>query len=374
MELFIDKEKLKQIQGSKSAAKTHTILIVDDERENAESLAMVLEDNYEIIKAASADQALDYIQTDPDPEKISLIISDQRMPGMMGVEFLKETISIIPNAIRILITGFADIKDIIDSINIGQIYKYITKPVEPKELLVTVKRALEAYDMNQKNKELIIELKTVNENLERIVEERTRLLQESLEELKKQKQELEYFTEFQDKLVNELQELSLTDPLTGISNRRTMEAFAETEFGRAVRNRTNISFLMIDIDHFKLYNDYYGHAMGDKCIKNIAGILLSALKRSADSAARYGGEEFCCILPETDIRGALKVAEEIISRLDSMQISHERSLTSPNVTVSIGVYSLIPQQGEYWKDALSKADQNLYLAKKNGRNRIECNR
>ncbi|HMY65249.1 MAG TPA: diguanylate cyclase [Leptospiraceae bacterium] len=371
MELFIDKEKLKQIKESRSSEKTHTILIVDDERENAESLAMILEDNYEIIKTGSADQALDYIQTDPDPGKISLIISDQRMPGMTGVEFLRETIFIIPNAIRILITGFADIKDIIDSINIGQIYKYITKPVEPKELLVTVKRALEAYDMNQKNRELIMELKRVNESLERIVEERTRQLQESLEELRKQKQELEYFTEFQDKLVNELQELSLTDPLTGISNRRTMEAFAETEFGRAARNRTQISFMMIDIDHFKLYNDHYGHAMGDKCIKNIAGILTDSLKRSADSAARYGGEEFCCILPETDTVGALKVAEEIISRLCSLRIVHEKSLTSMYVTVSIGIFSVIPGQGDFWKDALSKADEQLYSAKKNGRNRIE---
>lgn len=371
MEISIDREKLKRIQESKTSEKTHTILIVDDERENTESLAMILEDNYNIIKTFSADQALDYIQTDSEPEKISLIISDQRMPGMMGVEFLKETISIIPNAIRILITGFADIKDIIDSINIGQIYKYITKPVEPKELLVTVKRALEAYDMNQKNRELITALKSVNENLERIVLERTRQLQESLEELKKQKQELEYFTEFQDKLVNELQELSLTDPLTGISNRRTMEAFAETEFGRAGRNRTFISFIMLDIDHFKLYNDHYGHSMGDKCIKNIANIIMTSLKRPTDSAARYGGEEFCCILPETDLDGAVTVAEEIASRLNSMQIPHEKSPTSQNVTLSAGIYSLIPEQGEFWKDALSKADEYLYQAKKNGRSRIE---
>lgn len=148
---------------------------------------MILEDTYNIIKAYTGDEALAFIKEDPNPSRIHLIISDQRMPGMSGVEFLKQTIAIIPRSIRMILTGFTDINDIIDSINEGKVYKFLTKPIEPKDLIISIQRALEAYELEKQNIILIEQLKEMNENLEKLVQERTEQLQESLTILQKQK-------------------------------------------------------------------------------------------------------------------------------------------------------------------------------------------
>ena len=147
--------------------KKYTILLVDDELANLEALTRLLEEEYNIIKAKDGFEALAILRNDSYSSKISLIISDQRMPEMTGVEFLKQTISIIPNAIRMILTGFMDVKDIIDSINEGHIYKFLLKPLEPTELLISVKRALEAYELEIKNIKLIEQLKHMNENLKK---------------------------------------------------------------------------------------------------------------------------------------------------------------------------------------------------------------
>lgn len=164
MNFVINKEKLKQIKKD-NREKKHTILLVDDELANLEALTWVLEEEYNIIKAKDGFEALDMLKNDLQSPDISLIISDQRMPRMTGVEFLKETISIIPNAVRMILTGFMDVKDIIESINEGHIYKFLLKPLEPDELLISVKRALEAYELKIKNIKLIEQLKEMNEKL-----------------------------------------------------------------------------------------------------------------------------------------------------------------------------------------------------------------
>lgn len=166
MNFAINKEKLKKIKKDNNKEKRYTILLVDDELANLEALTWILEEEYNIIKAKDGFEALDVLKNDSYSSSISLIISDQRMPGMNGVEFLKQTISIIPNAIRMILTGFMDVKDIIDSINEGHIYKFLLKPLEPAELLITVKRALEAYELEIKNIKLIEQLKLMNAKLE----------------------------------------------------------------------------------------------------------------------------------------------------------------------------------------------------------------
>lgn len=372
MNITINKEKLKHIKEEKNIEKKHTILLVDDELANTESLSMILEEEYTVLKAKDGFEALAILQKDSNPSRINLIISDQRMPGMTGVQFLKQTISIMPDTIRIILTGFTDVNDIIDSINEGQIYKFLTKPIEPNELSITIKRALETYDLEMQNIKLIEQLKQANEDLEKKVEERTFQLQELIESLKKQKEELGYLIETKNKLVAELQLLSVTDQLTGLANRRRLEEYMEIEWKRAARENKAISLIMIDIDYFKLYNDYYGHAKGDECITRIAQILQQEIRRPADINARYGGEEFCCVLPETTLNGAIKVAQNIYKAISDASIPHENSPICPYVTLSFGIHSMIPDKDGLWQELMEHADKYLYQAKNNGRNRIYC--
>lgn len=175
---FFNKEKLKQANSTENKQKKYTLLLVDDEEANLRSLKQMLENEYNILTASDGFEALEIIKQHPVPEKIQLIISDQRMPKKTGVEFLKETIDTIPRSIRIILTGFTDIDAIIGAINDGQVYKFLAKPIEPKDLKVTIKRSLEAFELKIKNDKLIKELKELNQSLEKKVEERTRELLE----------------------------------------------------------------------------------------------------------------------------------------------------------------------------------------------------
>ncbi|MHB8124021.1 MAG: GGDEF domain-containing response regulator [Desulfitobacteriaceae bacterium] len=373
MNIVINLKKFEQLKKHKITEKKYTILVVDDELANIESLTMILEEDYTIIKAKDGFEALAILQSS-NPSRINLIISDQRMPGMTGVEFLKQTIPIIPNAIRIILTSFTDVNDIINSINEGHIYKFLTKPIEPIDLLITVKRALEAYELGIENINLIEQLKQINQNLEKKVEERTRQLQEFVETQKKQKEELEYLIDCKNELVAELQYLSVTDQLTGLANKRRLTEFMDIEWKRAIREKTEISLIMMDIDHFKLYNDYYGHANGDKCLTHISQIILREIRRPADIAVRYGGEEFCCVLPETSLEGAIKITKNLCQAIRVAAIPHLNSPICPYVTLSFGVYTVLPDKDSSWQELLEYADKYLYEAKTNGRNRIYCNK
>ncbi len=167
MKFVINKDKLRELNKTDSKDKKYTILLIDDELANLEALTRLLEEEYDVIKSENGFEALNILKDESCSKKINLIISDQRMPGMTGVELLKQTISIVPNAIRIILTGFMDVKDIIDSINEGHIYKFLLKPLEADELLISVKRALETYELKMKNIKLIDELKQTNKKLKK---------------------------------------------------------------------------------------------------------------------------------------------------------------------------------------------------------------
>lgn len=179
--------KIQEIKARKQKTELATILIVDDEEENLRALKMVLDESYHILIAKDGHSALELIKSIPDPQAIQVIICDQRMPKMKGVEFLKLTIPIIPETIRIVLTGFTDIEAIIGSINEGQIYKFLTKPIDSNELHVTLKRALEHYHAQEKNRLLLEECKQLNATLEKKVELRTAELQKAYQTIKDQK-------------------------------------------------------------------------------------------------------------------------------------------------------------------------------------------
>ncbi len=167
----------------------------------------------------------------------------------------------------------------------------------------------------------------------------------------------------------ELEKLSRQDGLTGIANRRYFDSYLVTEVRRAAREKAPVSLILSDVDHFKAFNDCYGHQAGDDCLRRVAAALSSAGRRPADLAARYGGEEFAMVLPGTVLDGAVDVAQAVSRVIGGLAIPHARSAVDQNVTLSQGVVSLIPEKESASEDLIQHADQALYQAKQQGRNR-----
>ncbi len=173
---YLTKETIKKAQTAETSDKKYTILLVDDEDLNLLSLVELLEEDYQLLTANDGEEALELVKNSSEP--IHLIITDQRMPNMTGVEFLKQTLPLIPQTVRIILTAFTDVNVIVDSINEGNVYKFMIKPFEPKDMVVTIKRALEAYQLEVENHKLIEELTKLNTDLEQKVEKRTEAIQD----------------------------------------------------------------------------------------------------------------------------------------------------------------------------------------------------
>jgi diguanylate cyclase (GGDEF)-like protein len=302
------------LRGEYMETRRQTILIVDDERVNIEVLGETLSSDYEILVATSGPEALK-IAFEQIPD---LILLDIVIPDMDGYEVCARLkADSRTRAVPIIfITAMNQELDEAKGLTAGAI-DYITKPIRP----LTVKAR-------------------VNNHME-----------------------LKRYQDF-------LEDLSTTDGLTGIPNRRKFDEFLQREWGRALRNQTPISLVLIDIDFFKAYNDHYSHLAGDDCLRLLARTIASSVRRPTDLVARYGGEEFTCLLPEVDSEGADWVAKQILERVDNLKIPHTYSAAADHVTVSMGVATMIPKTGENATVLIQKADDLLYEAKRNGRNQI----
>ncbi len=201
--------------------------------------------------------------------------------------------------------------------------------------------------LNYKN-ELLNAEKVTREKLEILVQERTVQLEDANRELKR---------------------ISVMDGLTGLYNRRHFDDTLDLEWKRLQRTGLPLSLLMCDIDHFKIYNDTFGHQAGDDCIRSVAKAITGAVGRGADTAARYGGEEFAVIIPDTHTKGAVKIAQTIQQELSRKAISHPKT-KGFKVTMSFGVATLFPSIPPGSAELVAKADEALYQSKKNGRNQI----
>ena len=210
-------------------------------------------------------------------------------------------------------------------------------------------RRVEILNMLSAQAAIAIENAQLYENLERQVAERTRELSEAN---------------------RRLQQLSECDGLTGIANRRKFDAVWEMEWQRAVRQRLPLAVAMIDVDHFKAYNDHYGHQAGDDCLRQVAQALATTAQRSSDLVARYGGEEFVVVLPSLTAQQALHVAERLRAAVADLGIPHSGNSAAPVVTVSIGVAWRTPELNAQPTDQLVEADTLLYQAKSQGRNSV----
>lgn len=291
------------------------VLVVDDEPMNLAIIEAALDDLHDLCFAASGEEALEVArQRLPD-----LILLDVMMPGMDGYEAcrkLKQD-ALLADVPVIFTTGLDDEDAESRGLALGAI-DYVTKPINPTILRARIRNH--------------IELK---------------------------------------RLRDQLAELAVTDALTGLGNRRRLEQVLAAETARLARSGDWFSVIMIDIDHFKAFNDSYGHPAGDRCIAMVAAALNRAVRRSSDLIARYGGEEFACALPATDPEAAMTVARDIQAQVRALAIPHERSATAPHVTLSIGVATARCHPGMAADQWVRHADRLLYRSKSGGRNRIE---
>lgn len=170
--------------------------------------------------------------------------------------------------------------------------------------------------------------------------------------------------------IKELTSISNLDPLTNIANRRRFEDVMSIEWQQTIFKHQSIAIIMIDIDYFKQYNDLYGHQAGDDCLQIVANAMSELICNDADLLARYGGEEFIIILPDTEIKQAINIAQLVHAQVNQLKLPHEKSSVSDHVTISLGVASMKPKDPEKYKKLIELADLMLYRAKKEGRNRL----
>ena len=167
-----------------------------------------------------------------------------------------------------------------------------------------------------------------------------------------------------------LERLSTSNGLTGVANRRCFDQTLQREWTRLQRTKDHLSLIMCDVDFFKLYNDAYGHQGGDDCLKSVAQALQDNARRGGDCVARYGGEEFAVIMPATEEKNAVYVADKIRQAVEKMAMAHSKSSVAPHVTLSLGVATVVPDDPETPESLIKRADEALYRAKSSGRNRV----
>ncbi|MGB3535389.1 MAG: diguanylate cyclase [Microcoleaceae cyanobacterium] len=319
------------------------IICIDDEPTILDSLKRELRsavgDQCLIELAEGGAEALELIHDlKSQRQEVAVVLSDYIMPGMKGDELLRKIHEQSPKTLKILLTGQADLPAIGNAIKYAKLYRYVAKPWESEDLKLTVNEAVYSYLQEQK--------------------------------LQQQNLELQRLTQALQQANLELQRLVTIDGLTQLSNRRHFDDYLSHEWRRMIRENQFLSLILCDVDFFKRYNDYYGHLSGDDCLKKIAQAIQSSIHRPADLAARYGGEEFAVILPNTPLNGAITVAKIIQQTIKALNIPHHQSLICDTVTLSLGVCSMIPDDSFSPASLIETADQALYSAKQQGRNRF----
>ncbi len=304
------------------------VLVVDDSK----VIRLLIEEcvcaaGHSVIHAEDGEQALELLQKN----EIDLALMDVEMPGMNGFQ-TTEAIRKLENLDWFPII-FLTTKQDDDSFSYGILAggdAYLAKPINPLRLQLTIKAMERIYVMRQR-------------------------LQAAQKGMMKANKELEF--------------LAMYDQLTQLANRRNFDETLIREFKLAKRNKSPLSLIISDIDFFKVYNDTYGHQKGDECLEIVAKAIGCVPQRPTDKACRYGGEEFTVILPDTDLQGGLKIAEQIRQAVIDCRIPHEGSKVAENVSLSLGLTTYLGQVSST-DELLKLADDALYRAKENGRNRV----
>lgn len=331
------------------------ILIVDDEKDNLRALDRTLRRDFDVTSCEDPKVALSLVEQ----QEFAVVISDQKMPGMLGTELLQKIALVKPLVSRVILTAYTEIRVMLDAINRAEIYRYVTKPWDNQELNAVVHQAVERYRLQNDNVKLIRTLEGKNKALTEKEQELLRL-NEHLETLvDKRTAELRQLNE-------RLNQLAMTDPLTKVFNRRAFFSRFSEEIERCRRYRHPLVVVMVDVDHFKAFNDMEGHVCGDEALRKIAQTLAKNLRKS-DILGRYGGEEFVILMPETPIPNAREICERLRATIETT--SFEGKQNAAFLTVSIGL-SGFPEHGEMTETLIKAADHALYQAKERGRNRV----
>jgi len=314
------------------------ILIVDDSKITRLTIKRLVADmGHEVLCIDDGVHVISALEN----QDFDLILMDILMPELDGISATKlvkshQKFKDIP---IIMVSGQSEESALVEAFEAGAM-DYINKPPNLVQLGVRVKSALKLkseMDTRKRREQSLLEvsnaLEVVNQKLER---------------------------------------LSTLDGLTGIPNRRHFDDFLSREWGRMHREGKPLSLILGDIDHFKPYNDTYGHQAGDDCIKQVANELEKMAKRGGDLAARYGGEEFVLVLSDTKIEDATAIAEKLRKNIEALTIKHEASESGEHVTISLGVATTIPWGNDGKEMLLEEADKGLYRCKEKGRNKVSA--
>lgn len=304
------------------------VLVVDDSPSMRAAVSHMLRGmNLECVEADCGERAVElYVE-----ERPSIVLLDVNMPGIDGYETARRIREAAPEEwvpIIFLSANESD-QDFTKAIESGG-DDYLVKPVGRIVLAAKIRALQRLEQMRRKLFELTNELAASNRRLE---------------------------------------QLSQSDGLTGVANRRYFDSFIAQHIALAARQKTNLSLALCDVDCFKAYNDHYGHLAGDECLRKVAQILQRCCSRSTDLVARYGGEEFALVLPDTHRTGAAQFIRTIRQALAEAAIEHAHSSVSPFVTLSIGITAFTPGKDHRPEDMIQRADEALYRAKETGRNR-----
>lgn len=302
MSIF-SKGKLAQLEAEEAIEKKHTILIVDDEEANLVAMSSVLQGSYNLLKANGGQEALDIIKSMDNPEQISVVISDQRMPCVTGVMLFQELTKIIPKTIRIIVTGFIDVEAIIDSVNKAHIYRFILKPFERAELLRIISRAIEKFESQQEREEYV-------KNLEERVVENSQQLEAKNDELNRAYQSLEA--------------IRMVDQLTKFNSRAFLSEHLEADIEECTRKHfewnvtdkskpltnADMTFFMLSVDDLDIENSEYSSAVVDGILAQVKGIMLTVFSET-DFLIRWSNNEILVVARNMCRKDATKLAEQL---------------------------------------------------------------
>ncbi len=309
------------------------VLVADDEATiRGVILQQLAEEGMEVVQAASAEEALERLQSEPFP----LVIIDLSLGRMTGLDLLREIKRSASDTTVVVLTGNPSLETAMSALRSGA-YDYLTKPFEDIDLVTAVvHRAIDRSKLDLHNRALLDDLKRNTEELER--------------------------------MNARLTDIANRDGLTGLYNHRFFREALELEVARCRRHRRPFSVIFMDLDHFKHYNDTYGHLAGDSLLCAVAK-LLQERTRGETVAARYGGEEFVLLVPETASEGARRYAEGIRQAVECHRFTGQQTQPLGKITLSLGVASY-PQAGGEPAQLVGRADEALDHSKRAGRNRV----
>lgn len=314
------------------------ILMIEDNDQDVEIVRELLDIRHTPVTLKHSRTLSSGIKTLNRFESIDLVLLDLSLTDTQGLSTFHQLHQAFPALPLIILSGNTDETVALEAMQEGA-QDYLVKGRFNSTLLSrTIQYALERQsqrlELHQKN----LALQTLSEQLE--------------------------------SANRELEHLATFDGLTRVNNRRKFDQVFQAEWQRLIREGQPLSVILCDVDHFKAYNDTYGHPAGDRCLQEVARAIAKVAKRSADCVARYGGEEFVVVLPSTDQAGAVHVAETIRAEIEKLKLPHKTSSVSNHISLSFGVASLIPNEDVAPALLIKAADQALYAAKEQGRNRV----